>query len=61
MPTMLPRLVSGLSELAPDYDALICDIWGVVHDGRAPFAAAVQALARFRQTRGPVVPLHRAG
>ena len=57
---MPPRLISGLSELASDYDALICDIWGVVHNGHAPFAAAVEALARFRQTRGPVVLLTNA-
>jgi HAD superfamily hydrolase (TIGR01459 family) len=57
---MSPRLVSGLSELAADYDALICDIWGVVHNGRAAFPAAVQALARFRQERGPVVLLTNA-
>ena len=55
-----PRLISGLSELAPHYDALICDIWGVVHDGQAVFAAAAQALARFRQERGPVVLLTNA-
>ncbi len=57
---MPPRLVSGLSELADDYDALICDIWGVVHDGHAPFPAAAEALARFRADRGPVVLLTNA-
>ena len=31
-----PRLITGLSELAPAYDALICDVWGVVHDGNTP-------------------------
>ena len=29
----LPHLLTGLSEIAPDYDALICDVWGVLHDG----------------------------
>lgn len=57
---MTLRLISGLSELASDYDALICDIWGVVHNGHAPFPAAAEALARFRQTRGPVVLLTNA-
>jgi HAD superfamily hydrolase (TIGR01459 family) len=57
---MPPRLVSGLSELAADYDALICDIWGVVHNGHAGFPAAAEALARFRQERGPVVLLTNA-
>ena len=55
-----PRLISGLSELAPDYDALICDIWGVVHDGRAVHPEAAVALKRFRDMRGPVVLLTNA-
>ena len=33
----LPHIISGLCEIADDYDALICDIWGVLHDGQAPF------------------------
>ena len=57
---MTPRLITGLSELADEYDALICDIWGVVHNGHTPFPAAIEALARFRQTRGPVVLLTNA-
>ena len=55
-----PRLISGLSELAPHYDALICDIWGVVHDGHAPHQAAAEALRHFRQKHGPVVLLTNA-
>ena len=55
-----PRLISGLSEIAPDHDALICDIWGVVHDGRAPFPDAAEALRRFRRERGRVVLLSNA-
>src|ERR1035438_7335310 len=57
---MPPRLVSGLSELANDHDALICDIWGVVHNGQAPFPAAAEALRRFRKERGRVVLLSNA-
>jgi HAD superfamily hydrolase (TIGR01459 family) len=55
-----PRLISGLAELAPHYDALICDIWGVVHDGHAPYADAAEALRRFRDRHGPVVLLTNA-
>jgi HAD superfamily hydrolase (TIGR01459 family) len=50
-----PRPIDGLSELAPDYDALLCDIWGVVHNGVASFAEACAALVRFRRERGPVL------
>lgn len=54
------RLLSGLSDIAADHDALICDVWGVVHDGLSAHEAACEALRRFRQTRGPVVLLTNA-
>jgi len=53
-------LISGLSEIASQYDALICDVWGVVHDGHHAHEAACDALRRFRDTRGPVVLLTNA-
>ncbi len=46
---------SGLAELAPHYDVLLCDLWGVVHNGRHVFAPAVVALRRFRAAGGTVV------
>jgi len=55
-----PRLIAGLSELAFAYDALICDVWGVIHDGHKAHPAAAQALARFRENHGPVVLLTNA-
>lgn len=53
------RLLNGLSDIAADYDALICDVWGVVHDGHHAHQAACDALRRFRE-RGPVVLLTNA-
>jgi len=47
--------VSGLGPIADEYDALFCDIWGVIHNGRIPFHEACDALERFRQERGPVI------
>jgi HAD superfamily hydrolase (TIGR01459 family) len=55
-----PRLISGLSEIASGHDALICDVWGVIHDGARHHPAAAEALARFRRERGPVVLLTNA-
>ena len=55
-----PRLILGLGEIARDHDALICDIWGVVHNGQAPYPDAAEALKRFRRERGPVVLLSNA-
>lgn len=43
-----PPLVPGLSAFAADYDLILCDVWGVVHNGVTPFPAAGEALARAR-------------
>lgn len=57
--TAVPFL-SGLSLIAGRYDAIFCDIWGVVHDGRRAHEDAAEALARFRQERGPVLLVSNA-
>ena len=54
------RLISSLAEIAPAYDALLCDVWGVLHDGQRAFAPAAQALARYRQGGGVVVLITNA-
>jgi HAD superfamily hydrolase (TIGR01459 family) len=54
------RRVTGLSELAGEYDALLCDVWGVLHNGVAAFPAAVEAITRFRRTAGPVILITNA-
>ena len=55
-----PQLISGLAEIAPGHDALICDVWGVIHDGARHHAAAAEALAHFRRHHGPVILLTNA-
>jgi HAD superfamily hydrolase (TIGR01459 family) len=54
------RRISGLVELAGSYDSLLCDVWGVLHNGVAAFPSAVAALRRFRAEVGPVVLLTNA-
>jgi ribonucleotide monophosphatase NagD (HAD superfamily) len=44
----------GLAELAPQYDTILCDVWGVIHNGRAAFAEACDALVKFREAGGQV-------
>lgn len=53
--TVAPRPLSGLSEIAHDYDVLLCDVWGVIHNGRERFPEACAALERFATERGPVI------
>src|ERR1700722_8873261 len=56
----LPRILAGLGEIAQEHDALICDVWGVLHNGRFAYPEAAEALRRFRASRGPVVLLTNA-
>jgi HAD superfamily hydrolase (TIGR01459 family) len=53
------QLLCGLSDIARDYDALVCDIWGVLHNGHAAMPDAVAALKKFRE-QGRVVLLSNA-
>lgn len=57
---MSPRVIDRLAEIAADYDALFCDVWGVVHNGVAPFGPAVAALQAYRNGGGKVVLLTNA-
>jgi HAD superfamily hydrolase (TIGR01459 family) len=50
-----PDLIGGLGEIAGGYDALLCDVWGVIHNGRESYPDACAALARFIVERGTVV------
>src|SRR5207253_1177436 len=52
--------IAGLSEIADRYDALLCDVWGVVHNGQEAYRPACEALVRFAESRGPVVLLSNA-
>ena len=44
----MTEMIRGLGEVAERYDAVFCDLWGCLHNGKVPFAAAVAALRAFR-------------
>ncbi len=48
-------ILTGARHLLPAYDVLLCDVWGVVHNGQAHYAQACDALIRFREGGGRVV------
>lgn len=52
----LPRIIGSLDELTGGYAALLCDVWGVVHNGERAFEGANAALRRARE-RGLAVVL----
>jgi HAD superfamily hydrolase (TIGR01459 family) len=48
------------STLAADYDVVLCDVWGVLHNGVAAFPAACDALSRYRAGGGTVILITNA-
>ena len=59
-PSILPTVIERFAPLARGYDVLLCDVWGVVHNGVTAFAAACEALKRFRAGGGTVVLISNA-
>lgn len=51
---------SGLAPLSQRYDAILCDVWGVIHNGRKAFQPACEALVAFRNRGGTVVLITNA-
>lgn len=56
----LPPVLAHARDLFARYEVLICDIWGVVHDGHRAYESAGDAFARFRSAGGTVVLLSNA-
>lgn len=54
------RHLDGFAPLAQDHDGFIVDLWGVVHDGIAPYPGAVDCLLRLRAAGKRVVLLSNA-
>ncbi|UWP92755.1 TIGR01459 family HAD-type hydrolase [Aliiroseovarius crassostreae] len=62
----MPRIITALSEISTNYDAMFVDLWGCVHNGITAFDEAVAALRAYRAGGGFVVlvtnsPKPRAG
>jgi HAD superfamily hydrolase (TIGR01459 family) len=55
-----PPVIEHAGELFDRYDILICDIWGVMHDGARAYQPAGEAFARFRAGGGTVLLLSNA-
>jgi HAD superfamily hydrolase (TIGR01459 family) len=52
----LPPLITKFSTIASDYDVVLSDVWGVIHNGIKSYPHACDALMRLR-ARGGVVAL----
>jgi HAD superfamily hydrolase (TIGR01459 family) len=57
---ILPDIIEQFAPLARLYDVLLCDVWGVVHNGVTAFPAACDALKRFRAAGGTAILITNA-
>ncbi len=60
MNTTRPPRIQGLQALADRYRVLLCDVWGVIHNGVALYDGVADALTRYRAAGGKVVLLTNA-
>ncbi len=44
----------NIIEISNNYSLILCDIWGVVHDGNNPFPKAVDSLSSYIETGGNI-------
>lgn len=54
------HFVTGLEEIASGYDVILCDVWGVIHNGIAASRPAYEALMRFREAGGAAILITNA-
>ncbi|MGB7287459.1 MAG: TIGR01459 family HAD-type hydrolase [Salaquimonas sp.] len=54
------KRINGLSEIADNYKLVLCDVWGVLHNGVTPRKGAIEALTEFRKSGGTVVMITNA-
>lgn len=47
--------IQSLKEITDHYDVILCDVWGVLHNGVAPFLDAAAALADARRAGKTVI------
>jgi HAD superfamily hydrolase (TIGR01459 family) len=57
---MQTRILSSFQDVAGDFSVILCDVWGVIHNGREPFRPACEALRRFRSHGGYVLLVSNA-
>jgi HAD superfamily hydrolase (TIGR01450 family) len=51
----LPETIASLGSISGRYAAILCDVWGVVHNGERAYAAAASALSAARESGIAVV------
>lgn len=57
----MTRFIKNLAEIAGDYDAIVLDQWGVLHDGHKPYPAAIACLTALHAQGTPLAVLSNSG
>ena len=51
----MTKPIESIDEIAERYDAVLCDVWGVIHNGRQAYSAACAALQRLKRSGKHVI------
>ena len=57
----MTRHLDTIKEIASDYDAIVLDQWGVLHDGTQPYGAAVEILSELKAAGTRLAVLSNSG
>ncbi|GHB22270.1 haloacid dehalogenase [Pseudovibrio japonicus] len=53
--------ITGLGQIADQFNGILCDVWGVLHNGVSSYPAAIEALETYKaHYNGPVVLITNA-
>ncbi len=51
----MTTFINNFSEISDNYEVLICDLWGCLHNGEVSFKEALENLKNFRDSSGLVI------
>ena len=51
----MTNVIANFSEISNKYNAVICDLWGCLHNGVESFPEALKALEKFKSSNGKIV------
>lgn len=57
----MTQLIDSISQIADQFDAIVLDQWGVLHDGSAPYPYALDALEGLRDSSAKLGVLSNSG
>jgi HAD superfamily hydrolase (TIGR01459 family) len=57
----MTKKINSISEIVHEYDAIVFDQWGVLHDGRNPFEGTIECLHSLRKSNVKLAVLSNSG